>query len=263
MAGKDVWETRIRRAEELIQRQDGSSAVLGCYRAILPVQQWIAQQAPSAPRAQRPQVFCLQDEDVDLAIRGLPRLVDALERHGPAKLASEAARLRDAGHEEQRQAVTAFLAGQQLDRSRSFFVRVLVQPLAETLAWESNVPEAYTGSTCPKCGSRPQLAVLRPEGDGGKRHLVCSLCFCDWEYRRILCPVCGETEHTRLPRYQAEDYDAVRVEACDTCKSYLKSFDMTIDGLLVPEVDEIATIALDLWAGKQGYRKIQLNVMGF
>lgn len=262
MPGKDVWETRIRRAEELVQRHDESSEVLGCYRAILQVQHWIAHQAASAPRLQTP-LACLDEIDVNLAIHCLPSLVDTLEKHGPAQLASEAARFRDAGHEEQRQAVTAFLAGQALDRTRSFFVRVLVQPLAEALALESKASEGYTGSTCPKCGSSPQLAVLRPEGDGGKRHLVCSLCFCDWEYRRVLCPVCGETEHTRLPRYQAEDYDAVRVEACDTCKSYLKSFDMTVDGLLVPEVNEITTIPLDLWAVKNGYRKVQLNVMGF
>jgi formate dehydrogenase maturation protein FdhE len=56
---------------------------------------------------------------------------------------------------------------------------------------------------------------------------------------------------------------AVRVEACDTCKSYLKSFDTTLDGLLIPEVDEIAFPALDIWASEQGYRKIQLNLMGF
>ncbi len=263
MPDKNVWETRIRRAEELLQRHDESAEVLGCYRAILQLQQRIAQQQPSAPRTQEPQVFSLHELDVDLVLRGLPPLVDELEKHGPAQLASQAARFRDAGQEEQRQAVTAFLAGQALDRTRSFFVRVLVQPLAEALALESKASEGYTGSKCPKCGSSPQLAVLRPEGDGGKRHLACSLCFCDWEYRRILCPVCGETEHARLPRYEAEDYNAVRVEACDTCKSYLKSFDMTVDGLLVPEVDEIATIALDLWAGKHGYQKLQLNVMGF
>jgi len=28
-------------------------------------------------------------------------------------------------------------------------------------------------------------------------------------------------------------------------------------------VDEIATAPLDLWAAEQGFRKIQLNLMGF
>lgn len=55
----------------------------------------------------------------------------------------------------------------------------------------------------------------------------------------------------------------MRVEACDSCKFYLKSFDMTVDGLMVPEIDEVATIALDVWAGEHGYQKIEPNVMGF
>jgi len=39
----------------------------------------------------------------------------------------------------------------------------------------------------------------------------------------------------------AEQIDYVRVEACDTC--------LTKDGFAVPEVDEIATVSLNLWAG--------------
>ena len=105
--------------------------------------------------------------------------------------------------------------------------------------------------------------MLRPEGDGGKRHLACSLCLTEWEFRRIICPVCEEVDPFKLPRYSAEDPIAVRVDACDTCKSYLKSFDMTVDGLMVPEVDEIATVPLDLWAAEHGYHKFQLNLLGF
>jgi formate dehydrogenase maturation protein FdhE len=56
---------------------------------------------------------------------------------------------------------------------------------------------------------------------------------------------------------------AVRIEACDTCRYYLKSVDRTIDGLAVPVVDEIAAAPLDLWAAEHAYRKIQPNLMGF
>ena len=105
--------------------------------------------------------------------------------------------------------------------------------------------------------------MIRPEGDGGKRSLLCSFCQSEWEFRRILCPTCGEVDHEKLPRYSAEGIAAVRVEACDTCKRYLKSIDMTVDGLAVPVADEIATAPLDLWAAEHDYRKIQLNLMGF
>jgi formate dehydrogenase maturation protein FdhE len=38
--------------------------------------------------------------------------------------------------------------------------------------------------------------------------------------------------------------------------------DLTINGLAVPLVDEIAAAALDLWAVEHGYQKIELNLMG-
>ena len=116
---------------------------------------------------------------------------------------------------------------------------------------------------CPVCGARPQAAVLRPEGDGGKRFLLCSLCLTEWEFRRILCPVCGEEDYQKLPRYSAEDRAAARVEACDTCHFYLKSIDLTVDGHAVPLVDEVATVPLDLWAEEHGYKKAERNLMGF
>ena len=107
------------------------------------------------------------------------------------------------------------------------------------------------------------MAVIRQEGDGGKRMLLCSLCHTEWEFRRILCPSCGEENHEKLPRYTAEGIPAVRVEACDTCKVYLKSVDLTVDGFAVPLVDEVATAPLDLWASDHGYHKLLPNVMGF
>jgi formate dehydrogenase maturation protein FdhE len=38
---------------------------------------------------------------------------------------------------------------------------------------------------------------------------------------------------------------------------------MTVDGLAVPLVDEVATAALDVWAMERGFNKISPNLMGF
>ena len=38
---------------------------------------------------------------------------------------------------------------------------------------------------------------------------------------------------------------------------------MTVDGRAVPLVDEVAAVALDLWATEHGYKKIEPNLMGF
>jgi FdhE protein len=115
---------------------------------------------------------------------------------------------------------------------------------------------------CPTCGEKPVAAVLRPEGDGAKRFLLCSLCFTEWEFRRLLCPNCGEEDKDKLPVYTAEEFPHIRVEACDTCKVYLKSIDLTKNGLAVPEVDELASVVLDVWATSHGYTKLQVNLFG-
>jgi FdhE protein len=139
-----------------------------------------------------------------------------------------------------------------------FFWRVLMQPYAEHF----RKPGEGTGSTCPSCGGKPVVGVLRGEGDGAKRALICHLCRLEWPYRRVICPNCGEEDKEKLPVYIAEQIESVRVDACDTCRTYLKSVDLTKDGFAIPEVDEIATVALNLWADEHGYSKIETNILG-
>jgi FdhE protein len=139
-----------------------------------------------------------------------------------------------------------------------FFYRVLLQPVAERL----RKPGDGTGSRCPSCGGKPVVGVMRGEGDGAKRALICHLCGSEWAYRRVICANCGEEDKSKLPVYLADGIEHIRVEACDTCRTYLKSVDLTKDGFAVPEVDEIATVSLNLWAEENGYQKIETNILG-
>ena len=115
--------------------------------------------------------------------------------------------------------------------------------------------------TCPYCGSPPLVGVLRPEGEGAKRSLICSFCRTEWDYLRIACPACGERREEKLSVYTTPKFEAVRVEACDTCKAYIKTVDLARNGLAVPEVDELAAVPLTLWADENGYRKATSNVL--
>lgn len=142
--------------------------------------------------------------------------------------------------------------------AEEFFSHVIKQPYAEYF----RKPVEGTGSTCPSCGSKPVVGVLRGEGDGAKRALICSLCALEWPFRRLICANCGEEDKEKLPVYLAAQIEYIRVEACDTCRTYLKSVDLTKDGFAVPVVDEIATVALNLWADEHGYTKIEINVLG-
>ncbi len=264
---KPDWGKRIDRAMELGERHPGSAEVLGFYRRVLAFQRMLYEDTASRP-APAPDIaapFRAQLE-IEAAAKHLPALLSLVRKCGPSKLAQEAVESGSASSERRRRMLDDFLAATDgVDgEPRWFFARVLFQPLAENLAANRATRlSGFAGSVCPVCGGRPQVAVLRPEGDGGKRFLICSFCLTEWEFRRILCPMCAEEDYQKLPRYSAEDLAAVRVEACDTCKRYLKSVDMTVDGLAVPMVDEIATAPLDLWAAEHGYTKISTNLMGF
>ncbi|HTV59502.1 MAG TPA: formate dehydrogenase accessory protein FdhE [Verrucomicrobiae bacterium] len=140
---------------------------------------------------------------------------------------------------------------------------IFVQPYAEYLADQSGqLAVDGTPSTCPRCGSKPIVGVLRREGDGAKKSLVCMLCAHEWVFRRIYCPSCGEEREPQMAYYAAPEIAHVRVDVCDTCHTYLKTIDLTKMGLAVPVVDELATIPLDLWAREHGYHKLQINLLG-
>lgn len=263
---RGTWIERIERAAQLSEQNPWASEVLGFYRYVLQFQKTIYEQTGrcDAP-ALITEASLLESVDLDAAERSFPDLVVLVRAHGPAGLAEQATRLRDSPGTEIRRELERLMASTEYQQDDgSFFARILLQPQAEWFAQARGTQShQVAGNLCPQCGSKPQLAVLRPEGDGGKRMLLCSLCQTEWEYRRILCPACGEENHEKLPRYTADGIPAVRVEACDICRHYLKSVDMTVDGLAVPVVDEIATAPLDLWAVEHDYRKIQLNIVGF
>jgi FdhE protein len=152
---------------------------------------------------------------------------------------------------------------QQVGAFAQFIPRAFLQPYAEfCVAQISRAPVVVAPRVCPLCGSRPLLGVLRPEGDGGKRFLLCAFCSEEWEFRRLLCPTCGEEAENKLPVYTAEQLPHIRVEACDTCKFYLRTIDLTKDGHAVPLVDDLAAIPLTLWAHEHSYSRLQPNLLG-
>jgi FdhE protein len=156
-----------------------------------------------------------------------------------------------------------------------FVCESLVQPFAAVVALEARPeaspagdPAAAAGPTanalpaaCPCCGGAPVCGVLHERGHGAGRALVCGTCATAWPAPRLVCPACGAVEVQALPVFRAEAWPAIRLDACDACGTYVKSVDLTVDGHAVAVVDDIATVALDVWAGEHGYRKIRPNVL--
>jgi FdhE protein len=103
--------------------------------------------------------------------------------------------------------------------------------------------------------------VLREEGHGSRRSLVCGFCLTERPFVRGMCPECGERRFDRLAVYRSEALPSAQVDGCDTCRTYVKTIDLTRDGTAVPIVDDLATVPLDLWAREQGYHRLRPNLL--
>jgi FdhE protein len=141
-------------------------------------------------------------------------------------------------------------------RDPGLLERAVAQPLAER---EGIASGSEPQVTCPGCGGRPVVGVLREQGHGARRSLICGRCSIEWEYPRVTCASCGRGEPEI---YTAEQIPNVRLEVCAECRIYLKTVDLSRNALAVPIVDEIASIPLDLWAQERGYRKLEVNLLG-
>lgn len=148
-----------------------------------------------------------------------------------------------------------------------FFPKAFLQPYAQWSVQSGALGKQSptTENRCPYCFGKPQLSFLRVTEAGsesGNRHLLCATCLSSWEFRRVVCASCSEERPFKLEYFKSDEYDHVRIEACESCKQYIKGIDLTRFGLAVPLVDDVATAALDLWSTEKGYAKIELNLVG-
>lgn len=268
------WDARIRRAGELAAKHSFAAEALRFYTHIAQFQNSLysdLERECGSAKEFRALGTLRQELDLFLLLPRFAPFLSLVEQHAPAALAESARSLRNNGTAAWQSALTGFWSpepagdaqSQDLRSAEVLLAWIFLQPYAEYLADHSDHPPLHgTPSLCPMCGSQPQVGVLRPEGDGGKRLLICSLCATEWEYRRILCASCGEEDVNKLAVYTAEGLGHVRVEACDTCRHYIKTVDLTKDGHAVPVVDELATIPLNLWASEHEYEKLRVNILG-
>ncbi len=136
-----------------------------------------------------------------------------------------------------------------------FFGRVLIAPFVAEAAGRlkqlTNAAPKPAGC-CPLCGSPPGLAKLQRED--GRRILFCSLCGESWQFARVGCPFCGTQQG--LGMLSIDTADPYAIETCEQCKGYLKTVDerkLPENKSMIPLVETIATLYLDLIAEKEGY----------
>ena len=273
-----VWQQRIRRAETLAGQHPFAGQILSFYIEIALFQKDLYRRlegssagvSPAVERASRP-LPGQQDAGATFPpelFSRFPEFLALVENQAPARLAQIARDLGQASSSSWTDLLNNAwsapdLPSDQPSEPSQFLALAFLQPYAEFV--RSRVPlqlEGYSHSLCPFCSRKPALAVLRPLGEGARRNLLCGFCLCEWEFRRIVCPGCDEKDHAKLPVYTADEFLYIRVECCDTCHTYIKSIDLSKNGLADPLVDELASIPLDLWAQERGYAKLHPNLLG-
>jgi len=140
----------------------------------------------------------------------------------------------------------------------SFLAENTIRPIFETYAdalKEHVDQETWWRSYCPLCGSKPLVAEL--VGAERKKFLACSSCGYAWRFKRLKCPFCENEDHKSLRYFFTKDQGrACQVEVCDKCKKYIKTLDTgEIDDEIVPLVEDIGTLYLNMLAKKEGFTR--------
>jgi FdhE protein len=266
-----VYDARIRRANELLSRYPFAKEVLNFYLRLANFQKDMLAKIAVANGAAEfsTQTGALRERiDVAILLPEMRTLLSIIETHAPPPLAEFSGALKQEPASAWLTLVSRYCTegGKETqgedDPREELIARIITQPFAEFLSGRTAAEPLPTAPlVCPLCDGLPVAGLLRPEGDGGKRFLLCSFCGHEWEFRRIFCAACGEDREGQLPVFLAEQFPQVRVECCDTCRHYVRSVDLTKDGHAVPVVDDLAAIPLTLWADQHGYARLEPNLL--
>jgi FdhE protein len=122
---------------------------------------------------------------------------------------------------------------------------------------------------CPLCGTLPVASVVCAQSPyQGYRYLHCALCATEWHMVRVQCSACGASgkdigynslKSTAADNLSAAGGGAVRAETCEQCRGYRKIMYQEHDTGVDPVADDLASLALDLLLGEQGYHRASGN----
>lgn len=112
---------------------------------------------------------------------------------------------------------------------------------------------------CPSCGSLPVSSVVRVGGrEDGCRYMCCPRCSVEWHLVRVTCSHC---ESTKSVAYHAieDGPEGIKAESCDNCHTYRKIFYQEKQLGIDPVADDLASLALDVLMGEEGYSRASGN----
>ncbi|MCC6532242.1 MAG: formate dehydrogenase accessory protein FdhE [Burkholderiales bacterium] len=84
------------------------------------------------------------------------------------------------------------------------------------------------------------------------------LCAADWHFPRGQCSQCESRDQVAYFHIEGGS-EAVKAEACDACRGYVKLINLEIDPQADPVADDLATLALDILMDDSGYQRASPN----
>lgn len=122
-----------------------------------------------------------------------------------------------------------------------------------------DLPVVTPFGVCPVCGSLPVSSIVRVGAQiDGCRYLGCSLCSTEWHQVRVTCTHCQDTEKIAFHSIEGGS-EAIKAESCDKCGSYRKIFYQHKDPHVDAVADDLASLALDIMMGEEGYSRASGN----
>ena len=120
--------------------------------------------------------------------------------------------------------------------------------------------ERWLRRYCPTCGSLPAMAQLAGADPVRKRLLSCGGCLTRWQFARTACPFC-EHDAQRISSVLVEAEPALRIDHCDACGGYLKTY--VGEGAETLLLADWTTLHLDLIARERGLTRRASSLYDF
>jgi FdhE protein len=127
--------------------------------------------------------------------------------------------------------------------------RYLRPILAAFAVWRDE--ERWLRGYCPTCGAAPAMAQLAGKDPGRKRMLSCGRCRTRWQFSRTACPFC-EADAQRLATLAIEGEGGLRIDHCESCLGYLKTYDGEGNESLL--LSDWSSLHLDVLARDRGWK---------
>jgi FdhE protein len=180
----------------------------------------------------------LRSSSITIDLEPAEKILDALVGHlkvAPGKLGEECRTLQEEIHREpdaSRHAVEWLIDQAGFESNCPGLLRYLgwtalsrhLQPIMMAFSnWRDD--EKWFRNYCPTCGARAAMAQLLGAELGRCRLFCCSRCFTRWRYRRTGCAFCQNEDDHRLRVLTIKGEGGLRVDYCEDCRGYLKTYD--------------------------------------